>query len=339
MQKRATKRNWIIDIYRFLFALVIMTGHAVNVGMEAPFPFAGVGIFVEFFYLITGYFTLNHISNKIPFVVGDRMLESLRYTFRKFSVFLPYLAISVSARHLYDFCYAIKISGWGGTVQALKSLLYAPLELFLTNYIFSGVPQKVGALYYLAAMIVVLPLFCLLCMCKNNSIKLGIALYAMLFYYYDVDWAITASYPQVLFRAFCGMCMGVVIDYAVKELKYKDFIVKHKMVVIVFGNLLLIVSMMLSGLSLDNRRIQLICVFMGVLSLFLASEYFAFCGNVFTSYLAKLSMVIYIMHWTVGVIINGVMSDNGLAMKMITYYVLTVLISVLMIHFVERKQS
>ncbi len=338
MQTEKTKRNGLIDIYRFLFALVIMTGHSVNVGMEPPFPFAGVGIFVEFFFLLTGYFTYSQISKMKPIEIGERMQESLRYTFRKFSAFFPYLLVSVGARYIYDFCLTLKNSE-GGYIQALTSLFYAPFELLLTNYMFSEIPQKVGALYFLAAMLVVLPLFCMLCMCRNNSLKLGAALYAMLFYYHDADWAITADYPKVLLRAFCGMCMGVVVYFAVNEFEHIDSFMKHSFVIWIIGNILLIASMMLSGLSLDNRRIQLLCIFIGVLALILSSMYVSLEGNAFTSYLAKLSMVIYIMHWSVGVILNGVMSNFGLTMKMIMYYAVTMVLSMAVLYLFERKQS
>lgn len=95
-----SKKNGTIDIYRLLFALVIMAGHSVTIGMKPPFPFAGVGIFVEFFYLLTGYFTLLHFDRQLPRISSEWIAESLRYTWKKFKAFFPYVSVSVSLIYL-----------------------------------------------------------------------------------------------------------------------------------------------------------------------------------------------------------------------------------------------
>lgn len=325
------KRNGLIDLYRLLFALVIMAGHSVNIGMEPPFPFAGVGIFVEFFYLLTGYYTILHFNKQMPRESSEWMGESLKYTFKKFVTLIPYVIISVAMIYLYEAIMSLR-SG-GGYRASFSGVIYMPFEMLLTNYIFAGVPQKVGALYFLAAMIVVFPVFCILCQCKNHTIKLGVALYAMLFYYHDVDWGITADYPQVLFRAFCGMCMGIVVWYLVTALN--KVLTEKVWYLGVLGNLLLLTSMVLSGVGINNRRIQLLCIFIGTTVMFLKATPFCDWSNKFTDYASKISMVIYIFHWTIGRILNPFILHFEIKLRMILYYLVTFIVSMLMLYLIS----
>lgn len=206
-----------------------------------------------------------------------------------------------------------------------------PFEMLLTNYLFAGIPQRVGALYFLAAMLVVFPAFGVLCQCRNHTIRLGVALYAMIFYYHDVDWGITGDYPQVLFRAFCGMSMGIVVCYFVQTLDRIAIFDKWTCPVWMFGNMLLLCSMVLSGIGIDHRRIQLLCIFFGtgvILSRFTPLYGWS---NKFTDFAAKISMVIYIFHWTIGVILSQIINDLGIEERMIIYYLVTFVVSVVML--------
>ena len=119
MQK-ISKKNGIIDVYRLLFAFVIMAGHSVTIGMVPPFPFAGVGIFVEFFYLITGYYTILHFNKCETKASTEWIGESLRYTVKKFVAFYPYVMISVALMYLYGIVVAL----WSGGVLQKRSKVY-----------------------------------------------------------------------------------------------------------------------------------------------------------------------------------------------------------------------
>ena len=58
------KHNGIIDFLKFVVMLInIMGGHFVVTGaVNGLYPFSGNGIFVEFFLIITGYYTLEHFK-------------------------------------------------------------------------------------------------------------------------------------------------------------------------------------------------------------------------------------------------------------------------------------
>ena len=206
-----------------------------------------------------------------------------------------------------------------------------PFEMLLTNYLFAGIPQKVGVLYFLAAMIVVFPIFCILCQCRNYTIRLGIALYAMIFYYYDIDKGITADYPQVLFRAFCGMCMGIVAYYLVRELDKIEAFDKWAWFIGILGNFLLLTSIGLSGVGINNRRVQLLCIFIGIVAVLLKVSPFYNWSNRWTDFASRISMVIYIFHWTIGVILNPIVNDLEIKWRLVIYYLTTIVIAIVLL--------
>lgn len=114
------KKNGVIDIYRLLFALIIMAGHSVLIGMVPPFPFAQIGIFVEFFYLITGYYTIVHFSKQTSSTSSEYILKSLQYMLKKFAVFFPYVIVSVALRCLYGIISTLRSGGDSASTRNRK---------------------------------------------------------------------------------------------------------------------------------------------------------------------------------------------------------------------------
>ena len=124
---------------------------------------------------------------------------------------LPYLVISVVFSYSLSIIQAIQESS--GVKHILRCLFNMICEMFLLNYIFGEVGQKVGPLFYLSSLIVVMPAFCTFCLLKNKSLKLIIAMYAMIFFYYDVESVVTATYPYVFLRIACGLLTGMILYY------------------------------------------------------------------------------------------------------------------------------
>ncbi len=218
-----------------------------------------------------------------------------------------------------------------GIIDLGKDICYMFSEIFLLNYVFAEVGQSVGALFYLAALLVVFPAFCMLTQIKNKSIKLAIAMYAMVFYYYDADAAITATYPQVLLRIMCGLCTGMVLYYFVQVMREKGWIYLG-----LIGALLLTVPLILSGLQILDRRISLICEFSG-LSLLLADN--TCKNNFFTDLAAKTSMIVYILHWSLGQAISFYLPNSSLQLKLALYYMMTICLSTVFYFTFEKKRN
>ena len=121
METKAKKRNSYIELERFLAALGILFYHV-------GFMKSG-WIFVEFFFMLSGYFAMRHFSK-----LSDSSFDGttagtwypLKYTFGKFKAVFPYTTIGIVLVWLID---AVK---WHLTgVGILKWLLYLPTNILL----------------------------------------------------------------------------------------------------------------------------------------------------------------------------------------------------------------
>ena len=326
--KKADGRNGAVDIFRLLYAIVIMTGHLVTVGMVAPFPFAPVGILVEFFLFLTGYFTCVSFLRKAS-EPTDYFSNGLKYTLKKFKPLVPYLVVSVGLSYSINIIF--EIQNGGGIAQLGRIAYHMFSEMFLLSYVFAEIGQRVGALFYLAALLVVFPAFCMLTQIKNKSIKFAVALYAMVFYYYDTDAVVTATYPQVLFRVMCGLCTGMILYYLVQMMREKGWKGRGSI-----GIVLLTIPLMLSGLQMLDRRIALFCEFIG-LALLLADRKFE-KNNSITDFAAKMSMIVYILHWSIGQNISFYLANKGIQIKLVLYYAVTITVSAVLYLIFEKAR-
>ncbi len=328
-------RNAIVDIFRFIFCVIIMTSHSVVFGMKGDFPFSVVGTFVEFFYILTGFYTCRHFENIGEIQSNKWILNGLKYTVKKYFLLFPYLLISVGIAYLYD---GYKTYVAGGGIEALKFLVNGIFEVFLLNYLFDDIRQVVGPLYYLSAMIIVLPLICILCQCHNLTIRLSIAIYMVVFYYHNTEWAITSQYPQVLLRAFSGMCMGIIAYSIVNHINKLK--IKWNKIIFIIGMVSLIMTIVFSYYGYNNRRNHLVLVFLGTVIILSNVNPWICSGNIITDFLGKLSGVIYIFHFTVGIIIHGTFEVGfTMAQRLLMYYGVTISAAIVCLLVVERNKG
>ena len=323
------KRNGVIDTFRFLYALVIMAGHSVTVGVKSPFPFEPVGILVEFFLFLSGFLACESFSKNSTVNNLEYFDVAIKSTIKKFRPFVPYLVISVCLS--YSLIYKDIFKG-----GAFVRLFY---EMFLLNYAFD-IGIRVAPLFYLAAMVVVFPIFAILCQLKNNTFKLIIAMYSFILYYHDLNDAVTATYPYVLLRVFCGMCGGILIWNLVNHFNANKQCIKFYALV---GLLLCSSPLVLSGLQKLDRRLALICEFIGILFVFLDASNLKSKNNTITDFFAKMSMAIYILHWSIGENISHRFPKLTIKYKIFLYYIITIGIAVIIILLIDcwnnRKKS
>lgn len=86
------QKNPYIEISRFIGAIIIVCHHSYILGERIKF--VGGWIFVEFFFMLTGYFTAAHFygeNNKFQNV----SVISLRYVMKKILAVVPYVWIGV----------------------------------------------------------------------------------------------------------------------------------------------------------------------------------------------------------------------------------------------------
>ena len=200
-EKQSGSRDGKIEILRFAASLMIVNGHMVYTGATFSRPFSNAWYYVEFFLILTGYFTMRHFAVKTenPFV----------YTWEKFRRFLPFTVPAILCYYLYESLHYLAARDLTGLARNLLSL---PLELSLLS---AATPwgNHIFTLWFLSAMLVTLPLVCLIIRIPNRYIVGAIAIICPLVYYLHAYDYGSHVYPNQLIRTFCGLMLGVAVYF------------------------------------------------------------------------------------------------------------------------------
>lgn len=218
-------RNAEIDFMRIFMAFVIMMHHSNKMRPPDPerSPFIGGYLAVEFFFMLSGYFAVERTikSNNLSY------RNALLWTLKKYTKFFPYVFLAVMIGYGVN-AYIAQMTLY----DTLKAFTYSIFEILLLPM--SGMYETliVGQLWYLSALLIVLPLF-YAALVKNEEffLYIGCPLSAVLIY---GCYSVTASHIdqwsgwlgfcyQALPRAWAGICLGGVV-YLMKEtiIKYEN---------------------------------------------------------------------------------------------------------------------
>ena len=184
MGDNAAKRRGMVDLCRFIFIIAVMLYHLPFISSRINYEdalFYDGWIYVEFFFILSGYFTARHILNgryngAMSFPSGKEEEEnnfaklSIIYVWNKFKRMLPYIWTSVIMMFI------IKIMETGSHfkrnfVWFAEKAECSMLLITLTGF-GSTSEGKTNALnppvWYLSAMFLALPAVCMLLMNKKT---------------------------------------------------------------------------------------------------------------------------------------------------------------------------
>ena len=185
MKKAVSKRLGIVDLWRFVFSIVIMLGHMYYIipGVNASGRLYGGGaVYVEFFFILSGYFAANHIlgerghngttlsPNNKDEEVNNYARLSVIYVWNKFKRMLPYIWTSVL------WMFIVKIvrveSHFKRNFIYFAEKAVCSMLLITSTGFGSTSADKTDALnppmWYLSAMFLALPVVCMLLMNKKT---------------------------------------------------------------------------------------------------------------------------------------------------------------------------
>lgn len=341
-------RNYEVDFWRFIFALIVVILHSLFVlrPLKPTFtPFQGGAIAVEFFLLLSGFFMMKSLESA-KFQSIDVKEHSghlaLEFTWKKIKAYFPYVMPSVIITYGV---YAV-VKDWS-FAETLKQFSYAIYEMLLLPMTGIRVTFYNLPLWYLACFIIVLPLlsyFVLRFMDFHIHI-FTIVVSAMIYGYIittykNIDvWNKWLGWTYVgVLRVIAGLCLGCICYCAYKNLKEAHFTKTGLWVMTILHSSCFAIAIMRMYFSKNSKLDILVIMFLmiAVIMMFSQKSYLSKLLNrkVFGD-LGKVSLPLYTSHWVVIQIVLKYFPNADYIQRLIIYISFSLILAVLLYFFVE----
>lgn len=284
MERSSHTRNGIIDIYRLVMAVIIMVFHSYHLFSIENYPFYYGRIFVEGFFALSGYFTVCYFEKRKMKIGGgtkEVVISSLKYTFNKYKAFFPYtfitVFVSLFVRH--------------GLIEnnfKVSMLFKAILESMM---IIRG-DSNVGVLWYMAAMLPMLPVLAIVVQKLSSRIYGLLAVLAVALWYFVLGGFGACFVPWSYGRAVAGLSLGILVYCCkiwIEKINYNG----KALTILMY--ILLLFPIVASFLNIRIDRIIIISLVLG-LSLCLSSKVIIIPENKFTDLCKSCSFPLYLVH-------------------------------------------
>lgn len=316
------ERNREIDLYRVLFAIIVVFVHSHGLRVPDPthYPFCGGYLAVEFFFMLTGYFAARKIEH--PRDAQTAACSAAVWTIRKFLRLYQYVIPAVILHYL--------VSAWLQRLSAfetIKQLLYGIFEMLLLPA--SGIYEtfQVLPLWYLSALLLTLPLFYYMAMhLRDTFFCLLSPLFIFIIYgYFSITYRhldIWSVWTGVCFlslpRAWAGLCLGGLCYFLADWLKGIPFS-KEGFILLRAVKILCIAGSVFYMLTRYRRRLDFLCVGLLFIVLVITFSNTQKSGKTCGSFLSELSLALYVSHWTVRAVIPVIMPGIAYEKMLIPY--------------------
>lgn len=317
-------RLMILELWRFIACITIMLFHSYFLGVEyRTVPFSEGFLYVEFFFIISGYFTFAHFTKINNNSLDSIAKNSIIYTLKKFSYFLPYIIIMVLIMNTYNY------------VLDKNRGLHSFLDMIREILLISRSDGNVGVLWYLSAMFIVFPLFCCFCQIKSKYFTYIISIFYCIYYYERYVSAV--DYPDHLYRALAGLLLGVIVYFFVSIIKQINFSKLGKVIITLIeqGSLILALYFIYSNKEY-TLRIIIECFIIGLSIMLSRKSYTANINCKIFGFLGKISFVIYLTHFPIFNIIQTHFSEIAFKYKLLIAVSISIVFSLLLYVLVEN---
>lgn len=327
------KHNYMVDLCRFLAIGIIMTHHAYIMGYNGDYAFERGWAWVDYFFMLTGFFTIAHFKNNRP-EEGTYGKTAVDYTLNKFKSFMPLAIVCILIQYVVV-VYQSKPTDW---VMALRGFINMPYEMLMLSSVF-GFNPNLSPVWFVAAMFITLPILCYV-ITKFADAWYILAFLLPMIYYAKYGVNTVRDWPMEMYRAFACMAFGTFCYFVAERIKEKQW--NH------FTRVLLTVgeiAALLLAVDLTRKQepelVFLVLLFPIQLSIMMSGEsYTARISNrVITSFLkwlGSLSMPMFILHWLVGTLI-AIYAPVG-RIRLVLYYGITIVLAAVYV-FVKRKRN
>lgn len=313
------KHNYMVDFCRFLAIGIIMTHHSYIMGYNGDYPFARGWAWVDYFFMLTGYFTIAHFKRKPP-KPSTYGRTAVDYTLNKFKSFMPLAIVCILIQYIVV-VYQSHPVDW---VATLRGFINMPYEMLMLSSIF-GFNPNLSPLWFVAAMFITLPILCYVVTRFEDAWYILSFLLPMIYYgKYGVNTV--RDWPMEMYRAFACMAFGTFCYYVAERLREREFSNLGKFGLTVLEVLSLILAVDLTRKP-EPELVFVVLLFPIQLSIMMSGESFtARINNKMINYLLRwlgsLSMPMFILHWLVGTLIS-IYAPIG-RIRLVLYYGITV---------------
>lgn len=320
----------MVDLCRFIAAVLIMFCHFDLVNGRT-FP---TYMFVDFFFILSGYFTVQHFAKqKAESDPEKRGRISLIYTAKKFLPFLPHLLLALPIAYTASNFHYLKVGDWLGFVTGFRDMF---AELFLLPIQFFDNPtRQIGPLWYLSALLIVMPLFSYICQSKYRR-AIGFAGLIMAYVYFSLQVSISAFDP-ISALLICSSCMflGMLVFDIAAEFRKKKFGTVSRVLFTIVEVVCLVYVCAAGLLSFTPVKMQVI-VYMIMLVIMLSGvSYTSKIKAPFFSWLGKISMPLFLWHYVVGRILSHFSVGNSPRRLSVYFVVISIIVAIVMYYFAE----
>ncbi|MDO4271972.1 MAG: acyltransferase [Candidatus Saccharibacteria bacterium] len=282
----------MLGLAKFIAALSIVYLHCGH----SQGTFSSLYLFVEFFFIITGYFTFKHFQQHKDDIANDNIdtkaHKAIKYTVNKAKSFMPYVLLAAVIRVVLGFII-------GTSITTIARNFSIETLLLVSQSITDCQP-----IWFLSAMVIVFPLFVFVCQFKNKHLLGILAGTATMFYYPSFYGQPISDYSFAgsLFRAFLAMSCGIIVYLLVEQLRAKK-LTKLQTVGLQLVELGLFASAYalmypdLGSRAAPDYRLILMVVFVIFLTIILSGK--TLTGKISSptlNFLEKVSLVIFVMH-------------------------------------------
>lgn len=338
------QKDYRIELYRFIFAVIIMIFHAHNInnGQGHPIPLGHV--FVEFFFFLTGYFTYSSLVKE--YKKNNSMNHyPLHYTVKKFKRFIPYLmmtatvyvAISMFCNHFIKHL---------ATQDSLLEFSGLPFDVLLLQVTGICKNPSFNAWWYLSAILFTLPIVIVLFykkICSGGGVAAYIIYFVPILIYgafsvevngLDWDREVLGILKSGIFRGFAGLCVGCTIYDLRNKLVYLISTVFQRVVLTIIEVASYLVSILIawkwSAVENSTFLIVLLLVF-GLVITLSSKSYTTILNKKIFAYMGSISLPLYICHYSIGRLIGNYFMDDNINTRYLLYYISSFTFAICMI--------
>ena len=314
-----------IEIYRFLACVFIMIAHYVlYMHSELSIPFTVSFQFVEFFFIITGFFTARHVD--VKWDENNKLSELLKYHIKKFMRFLPYTIPAILSVYCLESIDYIEAGDLTGMLINLKDII---LEVSFLSVFRKG-EAHLFIMWFLSAMFVTLPILMIFFATRKRIIKMVVSLtLPVLYYFFSPDYALQNTINQLL-RAFFGMMLGGGIYYLSGIIKKKKMPRALQWIGTVIFAVAYIIPIALSYLNTYYKIIYIICFALWITLMMSDLTVLKPVHSKVLDFLGEISMPIFIWHIVVFKFVNRMgFLRNHLWLQFVSSIIIVLLVSIL----------